>query len=168
MHQGDQLLIPYQWCLHAMGAELDVLQASMITIIEEPEAFTLHFQSAHEQQEWCVLWFSYEELLARRTELERLRPKRTILSSGAKCQPRGYQHLLHRRHWSTRARTTLPPVVVHSQNIGVMVVHDRHGNFALWLTRPRRYVLTRRGNRESSSRDRGSPRRPRRGRRRRC
>ncbi len=94
MHQGDQLLVPYQWCLRTMGAELDVLQASMFTIIEEPEAFTLRFQGADDQQEWCVLRFSYDELLAHRTELEGRRPKRTILSSRAKCRPRGYQDML--------------------------------------------------------------------------
>ncbi len=92
MHHGDQLLVPYQWLLRAIGAELDTLQASLFTVIEEANGFAVRFHLASTQQEWRVLHFSYEELLAYRTHLEGRQSKRIILRKGVK--PGGYQDML--------------------------------------------------------------------------
>ena len=118
-------LIPYQWLFRAMGAALDEVRASSVSIIETGEGFVVRYRRTDQQPELAAASLSYAALLEQRAELEsrRVVPRRVRAWEQGEGAHSHYQDML-RAMGSQLERIEAYSILVDEIDEGLIVTYQ--------------------------------------------
>jgi hypothetical protein len=77
------LTLPYQRLLRGIGAHLDEYCSRNVHLLEEPNGFTVRYQTEPGKNELIVARYSHDELLQRQAEMERHQARGSPAGAGS-------------------------------------------------------------------------------------
>lgn len=111
------LTLPYQRLLRGIGARLDESCACNVHLLEEPDGFTVRYQTEPGKNELIAARFGHDELLERQAEMERHRARSSPTGAGS------YQDFLRALGFELESRSAYS-ILVDELEDGFLVTYQ--------------------------------------------